>query len=716
MPPLLIVGLVVVAAGAFWYASSMDQPQFDNTLLSDNTTIHPADTGIGFAPFPQYPSSELPVPVIYGKARLNGLVVHSRPYGDNFQKCHYILLFGDKGYSMDQIYIDKYQLNDLPNYWENIQGAIQDSSNSWVNNYPLGGEIQIGLNNTGTFGVMRTTDEPDTLVSVTPALLYGGGTIKCRSFHVWAKEGSAQKWQWRITNLNDIEEVYVSEVFEEVFYETQTVDGGKGGDSTIEMPGSVLRNHTFEVPSALSKWSVELILLYGTVEVCEWVWDEWVCHQASYNDGQTTFYDFEIDDVGYNEIVKYNATVAHVHLVKDEPLTSNQPVINGILYKSENGNPATSLYEYLTDTSTGLGLTNVNWPSVSETAAWCETNNYYYNRAITAFYGDDNLIKEMCTCGRIILYEEAGEVKLRPDKTEVVTYLVDDTEIIPGSLKIGRNTKTAPNKVEGQYTEPFYGYTVERIYAEDHDDIANTGKRTITLGLAGVTSQSQAFKLSHLALNHNTLSKYWCSFNTGLETAGMFKIGDVIEITSETNALIDGKKWRVQRISERDLFTYTIGLKQYNDEIYSFPSFSPWYEEVTELEPIHGWPGPDVGAATVINVVFDDISYPANCVLQTSIRLIWTNPTERFDNASIYYSHNGTDWIYSGESASGSYSFEWPMRYGLLYVKIVSIWGTVNNSSTAPIVTQYLTGDSLCLGDDYPGFGKGQFGMQPWGA
>lgn len=705
MPQLLpYAGYIAYAAlvgGAYLYASSMDTPSYDNMLKADDSTVNPADTGVGFAPMPQYPASELPVPVIYGKARINGLIVHSRPYGDNFSKCHYVLMWGDKGYSMDQMYVDKYQLEDLPNYYGNIQGAVQDSTNSWANTYPLGGDIQISLNNSGSFGVMRTQNTTGTLVASTPAIFYGGGTITARSLHTWPKSGSTQTWQWTLTNLDDPLDIEYSPVYNEHFEQIQHVDGGsKGDDSDIPQPGSVLRDHEFTVSDTLSRWSLSL-----------------VCTQITNgtNGAQICLYNFTINDVSYNELVTYNGTVSHVHLVKDESLTSNQPVVNAVLQKTANGNPATSLYEYLTDTAVGLGLRNVDSVSATSTALWCDTEEYYYNRGIAAFYPDDKLLKEMCTCGRIVLYEEQGQIKMMPDKAELVSYLVDDTEIMPGSLRIGINTKTAPNRIEGQYTEPFYGHTVERVYAEDHDDIAATGARAVTLGLAGVTSQLQAHNLSYLALQHTTESKYWCSFDTGQETVGMFRVGSVIEITSETNALIDGKKWRVQKIDERELFKYNVYCKQYTDEIYDLPPFSPWYEQITELGNIHGWPGPDTGAATIANLYINDVTFPANCVLETRINLTWVEPTERYDRAQIYYSHNNIDWIYVGATSAEAYTFTWPMRYGVVYIKVVSVWGNVNNDSTAPVLSQYITGDQLCIDEGYPGYGRGQYGMQPFG-
>lgn len=692
------VAYAIVSVGAYVYAASQDYGNFDNMLKADDSTVPPADTGLGFAAFPQYPAGELPVPVVFGTARLNGLIAHTRPYGNNFSKCHYVLLWGDKGYTVNQLYVDKYKLEDLPNYYENIDGATQTSDYTWANTYPLGGEIQITLNNSGVFGVMRTSNTVVTLVASNPVIFYGGGTIVCRGLHTWPKIGTSQTWQWKLTNINDPSDFKLSPVKYYFWYEAFQIDGS--GSPWVEIPGASLSSHTFTVADPLTKWSAALIVTQIT---------------AANEGAQIAFYDYTIVDTSYNELVVYNATVTHIHLVKDETLTSNNPVVNAEVSKTEQGNPATCLYQYLTDTAVGLGLPNVDWVSASETGAWCTTEALYYNRAITAFYGDDKLIKEMCTCGRIILYEESGKIKMRPDKAELVTYLVDDTEIIPGSLKIGVNSKTMPNRIEGQYTEPFYGYTVERIYAEDHADIKVTGARPITLGLAGVTNQSQAHDLVHLALNYTTKSLYWCSFNTGLETAAMFKVGDVIEITSETNVLIDGKKWRVQKITEKDLFSYNIYCKHYVDEIYDFPVFSPWYEQITDLEPLHGWPGPETGPATVINIIFEDITFPVGCQLVTSVVLLWTNPTERFTQAYLYYSHNNIDWIFIGSTSAGGYSFDWPMRYGMLYIKVVSEWDGVTNDSTAPIVAQYVVGDPLCIDTGYPGYGTGQYGMQYWG-
>ncbi|PZP83935.1 MAG: hypothetical protein DI582_10050, partial [Azospirillum brasilense] len=89
------------------------------------STVPPLDHALGFAPYPQYPNSEMPVPTVFGIARLNGAVVHQRVYGGNFEKSHYLVVFSEIGSTLEQLFIDKYRMEDLPNYYTRTSG-IQD--------------------------------------------------------------------------------------------------------------------------------------------------------------------------------------------------------------------------------------------------------------------------------------------------------------------------------------------------------------------------------------------------------------------------------------------------------------------------------------------------------------------------------------------------------------------------------------------------------------
>ena len=811
-----------------------------NAQTSDSgSTVPPVDGGLGFAPFPQYPTPESPVPIIYGQARPNGLVVHSRVYGGDYQKAHYIAVFGEVGTTLDQLYIDKYRIEDLPNYYLQTGGS-QTSESSWYNFYPQGGEASIALDNNGAWNIFRVTNVIGEIAAPVPVMFYGGGSVVCHSYHTWPKEGSDQSWKWVLTNIDDPADYQESAVFTETFQSSQTVSsscfpagtkvttpsgekaietlavgdavlafdadgrlhegrisqtfrhnspetlihiragglfltatdnhwilvhgrgfieagdvemgdvvfhadgtpllvtviqrerfdrirtfnlevephhtfiaggvrvhngggGGKGSSSsTIYVPGNDLRTHTFTVPDPLTRWALKLVvsqLTNGTAG------------------GQTGIYKFDINDVPFTESVRVNAAFAHIHLVKDVSISDNNPVLNALVHTSAvsglGGNPANAMQTFLTDPVLGLGLPgdDIDFQSVLDTAYWCEEQGYGFNRAYAAFYDAEQVFREICAAGRIMVLSRNGRMFLKPDDVEPVTYKVGEREIIPGSLRVGIHSASRPNRIEAQYVEPFYGHTTERLYVEDLDAIARDGQQVKTIDLTGVTSQSQAFRLAWFILRTIQECPYWCKFKIGMETARLLAVGSVIEMESSTNTIANARQWRVLAIEETEAFVHQVECIQYSDSVYAEPAFSPWYNQVTDLVPVHGWPGPPEGPAQVVNFQIVQTDFPLDGI-STEVTVDWGQPTERYETAIIQWSHDGLTWNPAGSGASGPLTFTWPMRYGVLHIRALSSYNGSTNEDSAPSLTRYVTG---LEDNDFPGYGRGQYGWQPYG-
>ncbi|MBF0415589.1 MAG: hypothetical protein HQL79_07455 [Magnetococcales bacterium] len=838
-----------MAGGSVWMtlgrvglmmASTLLTPKNEGPTSSESGNTVPAlDPGLGFAAFPQYPTPEMPVPVIYGQARLNALVVHSRIYGSDYQKVHYLAVFGEVGLSLDQLYVDKYRIEDLPNYYSRTSGS-QDANSSWYNFNPQGGVAQISLNNSGTWNIFQVSNAIGDIAAVAPVIFYGGGTLLCYSYHTWPKEGSSQSWKWVLTNINNPTQTLESEVFSETFQSTQDVscfpsgsrvllpDGsekaiealqvgdlvqsfdsegtpcvahvtelhrheqyeeaihittrlgvlvstdahfikvksggnaagylgahaitpdhvlldaegrdvavlgveripeedmvtwgvvigdteafivngirvhnGKGKDSsTVNTPGNALRTHQFTVSEPLSRWALKLVV--STLTLGD-------------SGGQIGIYKFDIADVPFSEDVRINASFVHVHLVKDAAIGSNNPTLSALLRASGTtglgGNPADAMLSFLTDPVIGLGLPGsiLDMGSQFATAYWCEQHGLGFNRAYAAFYDAEQVFREICAAGRIMTLVRDGRITLKPDDLEPASYKVGETETLPGSIRIGIQSTARPNRIEAQYVEPFYGHTVERLYVEDLDAIAREGLQTQTIDLTGVTDQTQAYKLAWFVLRTIQDCPYWCKFKVGMETARILPLGGVIEIESSTNPLIGTKQWRVLTIEETEEFVYQIECIQYNASVYQEPAFSPWYNMVTELEPIQGWPGPDLGPATVVNLEITNLEFPIGSG-STTVTLDWTTPPVRYERSLIQWSHNGADWTNAGTAVDGPFTFSWPMRYGLLHVRAVSVAFGVPVFNHPPTITTYVAGSSG--GGDYPGYGRGQYGWQPYG-
>lgn len=667
------------------------------------STVPPLDHALGFAPYPQYPNSEMPVPTVFGVARLNGAVVHQRVYGGNFEKSHYLVVFSEIGSTLEQLYIDKYRVEDLPNFYTRTSG-IQDEFSSWYNYYPNGGAVTLTLNNSGTNNVGLYSNAIGNLSSSQPVLLYGGGTVTLYSVHAWPTAGSLQSWRWRLQNIDDPSDIIESVAYTENFRQAQEVDGGcLGGDDTVYVPGSVLHTAVMNIPNPLSRWSATLIcngITNGT------------------DGGQIGFYKFDIVDATYNEIEQINAAFAHVHLVRDDAITSDNPVLNARLrtnvVSGNDGNPADGLYAYLTDPVKGLGIPpeRVNYNAMLDTVYWCEQNGLTFNRGYGTFYNADQALKEFTAAGRIILTIQNGIISMKPEKPEPVSYRVHDTQIVPGSLRMGIHSARRPNRIEGQYVEPFYGHAIERVIAEDIDSIGKLGLNTQTVDLTGVTNQTQAFHLCDLMLKQVQLCPYWCEFQTGLEVGRVLEVGTVIAFAETRNRIVNSNEWRVMQIEETEPHVYSIYCNQYKAEVYEQRPFSPWYYQIPEFENINGWPGSQAGPAPVVNLQVTGLDYPASGGLNTNATISFVKPPERFDYARIEYTHNGEDWIEVGTTTNSPFTFNWPMRWGMLTVRVTSFFNEANNESSAPIVGQYVTGRTDET--DYPGWARGQFGNAPW--
>lgn len=711
-----VAGISTYAAtGSVWMAlgrmglmmaSTLLTPKNDGAVATESGSTVPAiDPGLGFAPFPQYPSPEMPVPIIYGQSRLNGIVIHSRIYGSDYEKAHYLVVLGEVGLTLDQLYIDKYKIEDLGNYYTRT-GGNQDENSSWYTFHPLGGQANIALNNTGTWNVFQLTDSPGDIAAPVPATFYGSGTLTCHSYHSWTQSGNTQTWQWEITNIDDPGQVFTSPVFSEYFVEQVTVDSGKESQN-VSTAGSTLREHVFTISEPLSRWAVKL----KVIEILKGI------DGAGWRTGsQVGIYKFDTLDAAFTESFPVNAAYAHVHLVKDAAIGSSNPVISALVHSSVvtglGGNPADAMLTFLTDPVLGLGLPAESLDGSSQYAAayWCEQNGFGFNRAYAAFYDAEQVFREICTAGRLMTLVRGGRITLKPDAAEPAACKVGETEIIPGSLKVGIQSSSRPNRIEAQYVEPYYGYTIERIYVEDLAAIARDGLQTQTVDLSGVTDQTQAYRLAWFILRTIQDCPYWCRFTVGMETARILPLGGVIEIESTTNPLAGTKKWRVLSIEEIESFVYQIECAQYSESVYEEPAYSPWYNQMAELEAVQGWPGPAAGPASVVNFQITNTLFPTGGGMEITVD--WVHPTLRYDLASIQWSHNGNDWNAVASVVNGPYTFTWPMRYGLVHIRAVTLFFNISNADHAPMLTLYIGGTH---NGDYPGFGQGQYGMQPYG-
>lgn len=719
MPPPLIaavgVGLGAAAAGAStaaaigWgiLAGAATFLLTPNQKLNSTSSLSPIDVGIGFSPFPTYPSNETPVPILFGRAKVNCPVVHKRAYGSNYDRAHFIAVISEVGTTPGNVTLDDTNITDFPNYYLNT-GGVQNEESTWYNVYPQGGEATMILNNSGQFGVGLSTNQVEVLSIDFPIVFYGGGYVTVEMGHSWGSSGSSQSWYWEFVNVDEPSERVIGATMSGSY--NSEVDTGKlGGDEPVA--GSTISTQAIQSPKFRpgSRWLANIHILTITGNT----------------DGATIGCRImTVVDNAVLETVRINAAFVHVHIRKQENLASDNPniAVEGSVatISGTGGNPADALFSFLTDPVRGLGLpsSRIDYTSVLDMVYWCESQGLQFNRAYGQFYDYDTVVKEMTAAGRIMLLNEDGFLTMRPDKPELTSYIVDETEIVPGSISISMKSAITPNRVEVQYVEPYYGYTTQRLPIEGIEQAGQFGLQTTTLDLAGVTDQRQAFQIGYITLQQLLQCPFQASMNVGINTIRRIRVGQVIEVDSTTNTVLNNLKWRIFSIQETEPHVYAVNMVQYKDEVYDVPEFTPWYFQTFDIDSTrsliaNGWPGPQIGPAAVAGLTITNVTYPNDD--ESELTVTWIMPTERADSIRLQVNWNDDIWDDVGVFVSGPAVFRVPIHYAKVTVRAITNYNGANNEAAAPQAGTYVTGTFDPDYSDAMGFGAGQFNYQPFG-
>lgn len=134
-----LVGAIVGGSTGFWLGAAffglsvLEMALQPKPIPPTGQTLSPADSSIGFAPTPQYPTPETPVPVVFGKARLNGVVIYKKAYSEDFKRVHYVCVMGESGYELADdpnesneklVYVNKLLMHQLGNYYTKMDIGI----------------------------------------------------------------------------------------------------------------------------------------------------------------------------------------------------------------------------------------------------------------------------------------------------------------------------------------------------------------------------------------------------------------------------------------------------------------------------------------------------------------------------------------------------------------------------------------------------------------
>lgn len=244
-----------LAGAAFLYLKQATKYSVTQTKMDTFS-----DPGVGSGPWTSATTSQMCVPIVFGKSRYPLPLLHYRLDGDDFKNMWLIAAVGEDWASLSdgeyenivhKIWINDYPIEEMYNYTSD-EGQ-KDSNHSWYKFYKDGRGISFPWNVSGkhVFGIKAAPVAESYALISSHGANEGNGpiTITVRLMHEWPEQGAHQKWRVKIQYLDEVDgpSEYDLGWHSQYFYATQTVEAGKDSH-TQKVPGTKATTYTFELP------------------------------------------------------------------------------------------------------------------------------------------------------------------------------------------------------------------------------------------------------------------------------------------------------------------------------------------------------------------------------------------------------------------------------------------------------------------------------------
>lgn len=271
-----------------------------------------------------------------------------------------------------------------------------------------------------------------------------------------------------------------------------------------------------------------------------------------------------------------------------------------------------------------------------------------------------------------------------------------------------------PNRFVLKYVEGSVEYTAQDVILEDitlQDKAGVVNEKSIDL--YGVTSQAKAWELGWFHAKWAQASK-WIEFDMK-PLLWDLSPSSVIKTVSSEDPYLDGREWMLVGFDETEPNHYRAKGIEYKREAYHPEDYIEEFPDVyiEDFVPSSGQNVSNVPSGTV-TISLLALEHTSTGETRLTLRLNGIPTDATF--VKLYRSYNGTSFALLSETEGGVASFD----YTYIENKIWSYaWfkATVRSSkgetalAGAPTTQVYVTG----VEENVPGFGRGEYGRQPYG-
>jgi len=657
-------------------------------------SIESIDAGLQFQSQYNTKTSQVPVPLIFGDVRVTGNIIYENIGGEQNDVLYTAVGIGEAMLveSIGDVYVD-----DI--LWENLPSVISDEST--LTKITDGSDVQFRPSSQGVHGFGFSVDETDAEETTYPVTIYAASSqVEAKfliytgpekvdiDFSLYYKLKDASSWtlfyNYADTKYMDYHGTYVPNTWE--ISEAKTIDGGEYLFKIVANDITVVEHQEQRDTDGNDTWSASSFVRFDSL---------WT------------------NDAGILEVLKYPQTAyVFTELKRDECLmgaTTIQADVTGVY-----SNPATCIYQLLTNAHWGAGIDPDYVSSTSLTAAqaFCDTWGYTYNRCIGTKENLRGVLSEMALCGRLMLLDYDGQIHIQANDDAAAVKTIDDDDII--DLQYMRaSLASSPTRIVAKFNDKNEDFTVQDAIAEDISlQTARGYSKELVINLTGVTDRNVAQSLAMFNLM-NSVNDQSVSVRTNINQSDL-RPADVINITS-TDAGWTARPHRIIGIEEGEDYDMVLNCVPHIAEIYS-----ALYKNTYTKDNIRNYQTPQPALYTTslpncVALTTTGPNYKIGETISADYVFTFTKPVMKCDVIEVWLSRGTTgvntpnpfklvgtstsEFIYKVEEFFVRHTFKFVSRYG----------SRVNELTESPTVVLFPPPLKEI------GFGVGNFGTLWWG-
>jgi hypothetical protein len=354
-------------------------------------------------------------------------------------------------------------------------------------------------------------------------------------------------------------------------------------------------------------------------------------------------------------------------------------------------NPVLVLYDYMTNSRYGMGVSSSKIDTTSWTSAanYCDTKSWAFNGAVNRDQAALDVLQMICENfrGQLVWYDGMFYLRYADLNYESSVMTLDDEHVVQeedgvASMRISEPSKfNVPDALRVRFIDADKDYVEDSVMVGDNTGVVKEVR------LNGCTSRQQASDIGTYMLERKQLDK--TIVGTFRDDALQLEPFDVVTLNCSAFAISD----QLMRVQSTEILAS--GLVNLALAYESAALYDDDYNIDTEDTYSCDLPDPTDEPSGVVNVQATEETYNYRLRTFTRLKITFDEPADYpwFDHVEVWLSYDDSTWehIFDSTNDFEISNVEESITY-YIRLKVVSIWGTKQQDSNDYKITKTIQG------------------------